>query len=146
MKQLLDRDTFMKTMTEKGYDGYFHVESSYAGILEDSIREFLDAWNEGKDAPLSGDHLHLSTYLEWNGEDMPRTECNMWVKYENGNFDLQQTQMYIRRTDQNGALLKQCKLTNLTSESLPTLAQAIAKVSEKPVEKLSNRNSRFRMR
>lgn len=64
MKQLLDLDTFTKTLTHKGYDGYFHTESSCAGKLKDSISEFLEVWNNGKDAPLVANNLHLSTYLE----------------------------------------------------------------------------------
>ncbi|KOS05275.1 hypothetical protein AM493_03915 [Flavobacterium akiainvivens] len=146
MKHLLDLDAFVKTMTDKGYNGYFHTESSYAGKLKDSISEFLDAWNKGKEAPLLADHLHLSTYLEWNGEGKPKVECNLWVKYENRKFDLQQTEMYIKRTDQYGQLLKQSKLTNLTSSSFPTVKEAIAQVSEKPKEQLFNQNRRFRMR
>lgn len=146
MKQLLDLDTFAQTLTEKGYNGYFHTESCCAGKLKDSINEFLDAWNIGKEAPLLADHLHLSTYLEWNGDDKPKVECNMWVKYENGKFDLQQTEMYIKRTDQYGQLLKQSKLTVLTSSSFPSVKEAIAQVSEKPNEQLSNQNRRFRMR
>lgn len=145
MKQPLDLDTFVKTLTGKGYDGYFHTESCCAGRLKDSISEFLEAWDNGKEIPLLANYLHLSTYLEWNGVDKPNVQCNMWVKYENGKFDLQETEMHIRRADQYGQLLKQSKLTNLTASSFPTVKEAIAQVTEKPKEQISPRKRRFRM-
>jgi hypothetical protein len=146
MEQLLDFDTFVKTLTDKGYNGYFHTESAYAGKLKDSISEFLEAWNNGKDAPLVANYLHLSTYLEWNEEDKPKVECNMRVKYQSGKFDLQETEMYIKKTDRYGQLLKQSKLTNLTANSFPTVKEALAQVSEKPKEHIAPRERGFRMR
>lgn len=145
MKMLLDLDTFAKILTDKGYDGYFHTESCCAGKLKDSISEFLEAWENGNDAPLLANHLHLSTYLEWNGPDKPKVECNMWVRYENGKFDLEQTEMYIKRTDRYGQLLKQSKLTNLTASSVPTIMEAIAEVSEKPTEQIAPQKRGFRI-
>lgn len=145
MEQLLDLDAFVKTLTDKGYNGYFHMESCCAGRLKDSISEFLEAWDNGKEAPLSANHLHLSTYIEWNGDDKPNVMCNMWVKYENGKFDLQETEMYIRRIDRYGQLLKQSKLTNLTASSVPTVKKAIAQVSDTPKQQLSSRSRRFKL-
>ena len=145
MGQQLDLDTFVKTLTDKGYDGYFHTESCCAGKLKDSISEFLKVWQNGTEAPLVANYLHLSTYLEWNGEDKPKVECNMWVKYENGKFDLQETEMYIRSIDQYGQLLKQSKLTNLTANSFPTVKEAIAQVSEKPKEQVAPQKKGFKM-
>jgi len=145
MEQQFDLNTFAKILTDKGYNGYFHTESSCAGKLKDSISEFLEVWKNGKDAPLVANNLHLTTYLEWNGEDKPKVECNMWVKYENGKFDLQGTEMYVRRIDQYGQLLKQSKLTNLTASSFPTVKEAIAQVSEKPKEQIVPRKRGFRM-
>lgn len=43
MKQLLDLNTFAKTLTEKGYDGYFHTEASYPDKIKDSLNRFLEA-------------------------------------------------------------------------------------------------------
>lgn len=145
MEQSIDLNTFVKTLTEKGYNGYFQTESSYAGKLKDSVNEFLEAWNNGKDAPLVADNLHLSTYLEWNGEDKPKVECNMWVRFENGKFNLQETKMYLKRTDRYGQLMKQSKLTNLTANSFPTVKEAIAKVTEKPKEQIVPKKRGFRM-
>ncbi len=145
MKQLLDLDAFAKILTDKGYNGYFHTESCCAGKIKDSISEFLEAWDNGKEAPLLANHLHLSTYIEWNGDDKPNVMCNMWVKYENGKFDLQETEMYIRRTDRYGQLLKQSKLTNLTANSVPTVKEAIAQVSDTPKQQLSSRSRRFKL-
>lgn len=144
MKQLLDLDTFAKTLTDKGYDGYFHTEAAYTDKIKDSISRFLEACNAGADKPMLPNIMMLKTYLEWYGDDKPKVECNMWVKYENGLFDVQK--MNIERIDQYGLLLKQSKLTDLSTNSVPTRKEAIAQVSEKPKEQLSNQNRRFRMR
>lgn len=145
MEQQCDLDTFAKTLTDKGYDGYFHTEGCCAGRLKDSISEFLEAWENGNEAPLVANYLHLSTYLEWHGEDKPNVQCNMWVKYENGKFDLRETEMYIKRSDQYGQLLKQSKLTNLTASSFPTVKEAIANVTEKPKAQACPRKTGFKM-
>ncbi|MBD0724797.1 hypothetical protein B6A10_06355 [Flavobacterium sp. L1I52] len=145
MEHQFDLDTFSKILTDKGYDGYFHTEGCCAGKLKDSISEFLEAWDNGKEAPLLANHLHLSTYLQWNGEDKPKIECNMYVRYENGKFDLQKTEMFIRSLDCYGQLLKQSKLTALTASSIPTVKEAIAQVSDKPKQQLSSQNRRFKM-
>lgn len=36
----LDLDTFAKTLTEKGYDGYFLTDGGYPDKLKDSISRF----------------------------------------------------------------------------------------------------------
>ncbi|MDC7217579.1 MAG: hypothetical protein PQJ28_01005 [Spirochaetales bacterium] len=97
MKQLHDLETFTNILIEKGYNGYFHTESSYAGKLKDSISAFLEASEKGQDVPLVANKLYLNTYLQWNGEDSPKIECNMWVKFENGYFDLQETEIVIKK-------------------------------------------------
>lgn len=145
MKLLLDLDAFAKTLTDKGYDAYFHTEGCCSGKLKDSISGFLDAWTNGNEAPLAVNYLRLSTYLEWNGEDRPKVECTMRVRYENGKFDLGDMEMHIKRTDSYGQLLKQSKLTNLTASSVPTIIQAIAQVSEKPNVEIAPRKRGFRM-
>ncbi|MGV6947115.1 hypothetical protein [Sphingobacterium kyonggiense] len=143
MKQLLDLDTFAKTLTEKGYDGYFHTEASYPDKIKDSLNGFLEACKNDADKPMLPNMLMLKTYLQWNGDDKPRVECNMWVKYEDGLFDVQK--MNIERTDQYGHLLKQSKLIDLSTGTVPTRKEAIALVSEAPKQKLSSQSRRFRM-
>ncbi|MNY46129.1 hypothetical protein D3C86_1812800 [compost metagenome] len=69
----------------------------------------------------------------------------MWVRYENGKFDLGDIEMHITRTDRYGQLLKQSKLTNLTASSVPSIMQAIAQVSEKPNVEIAPRKRGFRM-
>lgn len=145
MEQQFDLDTFSKILTDKGYDGYFHTEGCCAGKLKDSISEFLEAWDNGKEVPLLENHLHLSTYLQWNGEDKPKIKSNMCVRYENGKFDLQKMEMYVRRIDGYGQLLKQSKLTTLTASSVPTAKEAIAQVSDNPKQQLSSRSRRFKL-
>ncbi|GAB3422293.1 hypothetical protein [Niabella aquatica] len=143
MKQSLDLDTFAKTLTDKGYDGYFQTEAAYADKIKDSISRFLEACKSGMDKPMLPNILMLKTYLQWNGDDKPKVECNMWVKYEDGLFDVQK--MNIERTDRYGQLLKQSKLTDLSTSSLPTRKEAIAQVSEKLKEQLAPRKRGFRM-
>lgn len=145
MGHQFDLDAFSKILTDKGYDGYFHTEGCCTGKLKDSISEFLEAWDNGKEVPLLANHLHLSTYLQWNGEDKPTIKCNMCVRYENGKFDLQEAEMYIRSIDRYGQLLKQSKLTTLTASSVPTAKEAIAQVSDKPKQQLSSRSRRFKL-
>lgn len=143
MKQSLDLDTFAKTLTDKGYDGYFQTEAAYADKIKDSISRFLEACKNGMDKPMLPNILMLKTYLQWNGDDKPKVECNMWVKYEDDLFDVQK--MNIERTDRYGQLLKQSKLTDLSTSSLPTRKEAIAQVSEKPKEQLAPRKRGLRM-
>lgn len=143
MKQSLDLDTFAKSLNEKGYDGYFHTEASYPDKIKDSISRFLEACKNGTDKPMLPNILMLKTYIQWNGDDKPKVECNMWVKYEDGLFDVQK--MNIERTDQYGHLIKQSKLTNLSTDSVPTSKEAIAQVSDTPKQKLPSQGRRFRM-
>lgn len=145
MEHQFDLDRFSKILTEKGYDGYFHTEGCCAGKLKDSIGEFLEAWLNGKEAPLIANYLHLSTYLKWNGEDKPKIECDIYVRYVNGKFDLQKTELYIRSLDRFGQLQKQSKLSKLTASSFPTLKEAIAQVSDKPKQQLSSQSKRFKI-
>ncbi|WP_339679879.1 hypothetical protein [Cyclobacterium marinum] len=144
MKQALDLDTFAKILTDKGYDGYFHTEAAYPDKIKDSISRFLEAYNNGMDKPMLPNIMMLKTYLQWNGDDKPKVECNMWVKYEDGLFDVQK--MNIERIDEYGQLLKQSKLTDLSTNSVPTRKEAIAQVSDKPKEQLSSPKRRFKMR
>lgn len=140
-----DLDAFVKFLTDKGYDGFFHTESFYAGNLKDSISNFLEAWKNGEDAPLLANHLHLSTYLQWNGDQKPNVACYIWVKYENEKFNLEGTEMLIKKSDRYGQLLKESKLSNLTANLFPSAKEAIAQVSEKPREQLAPKKRGFRM-
>ena len=144
MKQSFDLDTFAKTLTDKGYDGYFQTEAAYADKIKDSISRFLEACNNGTDKPMLPNILMLKTYLQWNGDDKPKVECNMWVKYEDGLFDVQK--MNIERTDQFGQLLKQSKLTDLSTNSVPTRKEAIAQVLDTPKQELSFKKRGFGIR
>ncbi|MGJ1303522.1 hypothetical protein [Sphingobacterium multivorum] len=143
MKQSLDLDTFVKTLTDKGYDGYFHTEAAYADKLKDSINRFLDACENGTDKPLYANSFSLRTYLEWNGEDKPKTECYMRVRYEDSKFDVQK--MNIERTDRYGHSMKKSELTNLTTGTVPTAKEALAKVLDTPKQQFSSRKRGFRM-
>lgn len=144
MKQSLDLETFAKSLTDKGYDGYFQTEGAYADKIKDSISKFLEACNDGTDKPNLPNILMLKTYLQWNGEDKPKIECNMWVKHEDGLFDVQK--MNIERTDQYGQLLKQSKLADLSTSSVPTKKEAIEQVLEIPKQEFSSRKRGFGMR
>ncbi|MDN3706676.1 hypothetical protein QW060_22195 [Myroides ceti] len=143
MEQSLDLDTFVKTLTDKGYNGYFQTESSYAGKLKDSISDFLEACKNGTDKPLNADSFSLRTYIEWNGEDKPKTECYMRIRYEDNKFDVQK--MDIERTDRYGYSMKKSELTNLTTGSVATAKEALAKVLDTPKEQLAPKRRGFRM-
>lgn len=143
MKQILDLDTFAKTLTDKGYDGYFLTQADYPDKIKSSIKRFLEACRNGTDKPLYPDLLPLQTYLEWNGEDRSKVSCHIWVAHENGKFDVRK--MEIERTDRYGQSLKKSELTNLTTGSLPTVKEAIALVTEKPKEWIPPKKGGFRM-
>lgn len=96
------------------------------------------------DKPMLPNILMLKTYLQWNGDDKPKVECNMWVKYEDGLFDVQK--MNIERTDQYGQLLKQSKLADLSINSVPTRKEAIAQVLDTPKQELSSKKRGFGIR
>jgi len=143
MKHLLDLDEFAKTLTNKGYDGFFLTQAGYPDKVKDSISRFLEACSTGTDKPLYSNLLSLNTYLEWNGEDQPKVGCHMRVRYEHGRFDVQE--MKIERTGCYGQLIKKSELTNLTTSSVPTVREAIAQVSEKPNVEIAPRKRGFRM-
>lgn len=138
----LDLDMFAKTLTEKGYDGYFLTDGGYPDKLKDSIGRFLEACENGTDQPLQAGSLLLKTYLEWYGEDKPYTDCYMDVRHEDGKFDVQE--INIKRKDRYGNILKKSELTNLTTETAPTVKEALARVIEEPQKKKVYRKRGFR--
>ena len=143
MKQLPDLDTFAKSLIEKGFTGYFQTQTAYPGKIKESISKYLEACNKGNDRPNKDGIFLLSTYLRWSGDDKPRIECHMWVRQENGIFDLQR--MEITSKDRYGQLLKKSELRDISTSSVPTVKEAIEQVSEFPQQKLSSRKRRFRM-
>ncbi|MCP2025786.1 hypothetical protein L1276_000926 [Flavobacterium sp. HSC-32F16] len=143
MKLLLDLDEFAKTLTNKGYDGFFLTQEGYPDKVKDSINRFLEACRNGTDRPLHDNLLSLNTYLEWNGEDKEKVGCRMWVKFEDDKFDIQKIE--IERKGRYGHLIKKSELTNLTTSSVPTAKEALAKVTDKPEQQLSFRKKGFRL-
>ena len=143
MKQLLDLSTFAKTLTDKGYDGYFLTQANYPDKIKDSIGKFLEACKNGTDKLLYPDLLPVQTYLEWNGDDKPKVSCHMWLAHEDGKFDVRK--MEVERTDRYGHSMKKSELTNLSTDTVLTRKEAIALVSEKPKEQVSPRKRGFRM-
>lgn len=143
MKQLTDLNAFSKILIDKGFDGYFQTQVAYPGKLKESITEYMEACNNGKERSNREGNFLLTTYLQWSGNYNPSIVCNFWVKQENGDFDIQK--MEITSKDRYGQLLKKSELKNLSINSIPTLKEAIAKVSVFPQQKLSSRKRGFRM-
>ncbi|MBZ4192032.1 hypothetical protein [Niabella beijingensis] len=141
MEALSDLNTFANILTAKGYSGYFHTQGAYAGKLKDSISEYLENCRKGTEGAPKPD-LMLTGYLQWAGEDKPRVECCMWVKYLNGKFDLKK--MQVVKKDCFGQLLKQSELNNLSTIAAPKVTEAIAMVNDAPAQKAVPRNKRFR--
>ncbi|MEA9412615.1 hypothetical protein [Flavobacterium sp. PL02] len=127
MKQIIDLETFSKSLSDKGYNGYFHTQSAHPGRLKESISDYLESCQKGKEV-FSNSEFTLTGYLKWTGDEHPRIECRMRVKHENGNFELQK--MEITQKDQFGQLLKQSKLENLSVDTMPKASEAIAMVSD----------------
>lgn len=84
MEAISDLNTFAKILTAKGYDGYFHTQGAYAGKLKASISEYLAGSPKG----VVKQELLLTCFLQWAGEDLPRVECLMRVKYLTVNSSL----------------------------------------------------------
>ena len=142
MEALSDLSTFAKILTDKGYNGYFHTQGSYAGKLKDSISEYLESCQKGADT-LPKQDLLLTGYLQWSGDDKPRVECSMWVKYLNGKFSL--NRMEVTRKDQFGQLLKKSELANLSVMSAPKLTEAVALVNDAPKQQAGKSPKRFKL-
>ncbi len=142
MEALSNLDTFAKVLTEKGYNGYFHTQGAYAGKLKDSISDYLESCQKGADS-LPKQDLLLTGYLQWSGDDKPRVECNMWVKYLNGKFSL--SRMEVAKKDRFGQLLKKVELVNLSIISAPKLTEAVALVNDAPKQKAGKSSKRFKL-
>ena len=142
MEVLSDLNTFAKILTKKGYNGYFHTQGAYAGKLKESISDYLESYQKGTDS-LPKQDLLLTGYLQWLGEDKPRVECSMWVKYLNGKFSL--SRMEIAKKDSFGQLLKKSELTNLSIISAPKLTEAIALVNDEQKQNLGSSSKRFKL-
>lgn len=143
MKQLLDLDSFVRTLMDKGYNGHFQTEAAYPGKLKESIGKYLEACRNNTHRPKYHKLFLLSTYLQWSGDDRPWIDCNMWVRHEKDHFDVQK--MVIEKKDRFGQLLKKTELIDLSTETVPTLKEAMALVSEAPKQQLSSRNRGFGM-
>ena len=142
MEALSDLNTFAKILTDKGYNGYFHTQGAYAGKLKESISDYLESCQKGTDS-LPKQDLLLTGYLQWSGDDKPRVECSMWVKYLNGKFSL--NKMEVARKDQFGQLLKKSELTNLSVISTPKAAEVIALVNDEQKQKTGKSPKRFKL-
>ncbi|KEQ31095.1 hypothetical protein N180_08395 [Pedobacter antarcticus 4BY] len=142
MEALSDLNTFAKTLTEKGYNGYFHTQGAYAGKLKDSISDYLESCQKGADT-LPKQDLLLTGYLQWSGEDKPSVECSMWVNYLNGKFSL--NRMEVARKDQFGQLLKKSELTNLSLIVVPNAVEVIALVNDEQKQNVGKISKRFKL-
>ena len=142
MEALSDLNTFAKILTDKGYNGYFHTQGAYAGKLKDSITDYLESCQKGADT-LPKQDLLLTGYLQWSGDDKPRVECSMWVKYLNGKFSL--SRMEVAKKDGFGQLLKKSELPNLSVISAPKLTEAVALVNDAPKQMAGKSPKRFKL-
>ena len=125
MEALSDLKTFAKILSDKGYNGYFLTQGAYGGKLKDSIKEYLEHQKDSHSLPKH--ELLLTAYLLWAGEDKPRVECSLWVKYVNGKLFLDK--MEVAKKDRFGQVLKKSELTNLSVMTAPKAVNAIALVN-----------------
>ena len=142
MEALSDLNTFAKILTDKGYNGYFHTQGTYAGKLKESISDYLESCQKGADT-LPKQDLLLTGYLQWSGEDKPSVECSMWVNYLNGKFSL--NRMEVARKDQFGQLLKKSELTNLSLIVVPNAVEVIALVNDEQKQNVGKISKRFKL-
>jgi len=142
MEALSDLNTFAKILTDKGYNGYFHTQGAYAGKLKDSISDYLENCQKGADS-LPKQDLLLTGYLQWSGDDKPRVECSMWVKYLNGKFSL--SRMEVAKKDGFGKLVKKSELANLSVISAPKAVEVVALVNDAPKQTAGKSPKRFKL-
>jgi hypothetical protein len=142
MDTLSDLDTFSKILNDKGYNGYFHTQGAYAGKLKDSIGEYLESCQKGTNS-LPKQDLLLTGYLQWTGEDKPRVECSMWVRYVNGKFSL--SKMEVAKKDRFGQLLKKSELSSLSTITAPKAVDAVALFNDEQQQKAGKSLKRFRL-
>ena len=142
MEALSDLNTFAKILTDKGYNGYFHTQGAYAGKLKESISDYLESCQKGTDS-LPKQDLLLTGYLQWSGDDKPRVECSMWVKYLNGKFSL--NRMEVAKKDGFGQLMKKSALSDLSILSVPKAIASISLVSEEPKQEAEKSPKRFKL-
>ncbi|OXA73712.1 hypothetical protein B0A67_03280 [Flavobacterium aquidurense] len=142
MKQLPNLDAFAKILIDKGFNVFFQTQVAYPGRLKESITEFMEACNNGKESDRDGNFL-LSTYLQWSGDDNSSIVCDFWVRKENDGFDIQK--MEITSKNRYGQLLKKAELKNLSINSIPTLKESIAEVSVFSQQKDFSQKRGFRM-
>jgi len=142
MEVLSNLNTFAKILTDKGYNGYFHTQGAYPGKIKDSITAYLENCRNGNEG-VPKPQMLLTGYLRWAGEDKPRVECCMWVKYLNGKFFL--NKMEVSMKDRYGQLMMQSELKNLSIITAPKIAEAIAMVSQPLKQNVSRQGKRFKL-
>lgn len=142
MEQQFDLETFVKILTEKGYTGYFQTQAAYAGKLKESISEYLENCQKGADS-LPKKDLLFTSYLQWSGEDKPRVECSMWIKYLNSRFAL--NKLEVVKKDCFGQQLKKIEMTNLSVTSVPKASEAVALVNDESKQKQVKSSKRFKL-
>lgn len=127
MDTMSDLNTFVKILTDKGYDGYFLTQGAHAGKLKDSINAYLESCRTGAGS-LTKTELLVTSFLQWNGENKPFVQCCMWIKYQKEKFDL--SKMEVMKRDRYGLLLKKSEWTNLSAIDAPKSVEAIAMVND----------------
>jgi hypothetical protein len=74
--------SFLKLMSEKGYDGHFLCNSSHPGKLKDSLgQHLLDVLKGGISVPP----FFLTTYSHWQNEQSPYVRCDFKVSHSQSN-------------------------------------------------------------
>lgn len=130
METISNLASFSKILMDKGYDGYFHTQGAFPDRLKESIEAYLKSCQHVTDTLPVREHMLLTTFLKWNGEDEPHIVCNMYVKQLNDKFFLDK--MEIDRNAPFSGSVKKVVLTNLSVVTAPTRLEAIALVSEAP--------------
>ncbi|GEM63874.1 hypothetical protein SF1_18560 [Sphingobacterium faecium NBRC 15299] len=123
MENISNLENFAKILTEKGYNGYFLTASKYPDKIKESIEAYLKCCQDGTDNQPRGDHMLLSTYLKWDGEDKPHVQCTMYVKNLGNKFFLDK--MEINLAAPGNLSIKKVVLNNLTVATAPNRLEAV---------------------
>lgn len=82
-------------------------------------------------------------YLKYEGEEQPRITCNIEILKKQDQLEI--TKMTINKKDRYGQVYKTSELNHLPIQALPTVAEAVATVNEKPFKISGFKQNRRRL-
>lgn len=121
-----NKEDFLRTMNDLGYDGYFLCNSAHPGKLKESLTKHL---LEGLQGETHVPPFFLTTYSHWKDEESPYVRCDFKIKYDHAD-GFRVDKMDITHAGLGGTI-KQVTLPLRGNHEIPGLRQANAMVMER---------------